>query len=128
MATPSEQRESLGEIKEAALRGRNLTRQLLAFSRRQAMMPAAVDLNEIVRNLAKMLLRLIGGDRRLSSRHRGLRGGQVGVRAEIRLQLRNRGPLAAEIRAQLPLRLGDGGVDQEGLHGVAGGGLLRLRV
>ena len=60
VATPSEQRESLGEIKEAALRGRNLTRQLLAFSRRQAMMPAAVDLNEIVRNLAKMLLRLIG--------------------------------------------------------------------
>ena len=59
-ATPSEQRESFGEIKEAALRGRNLTRQLLTFSRRQAMAPAAVDLNDIVRNLAKMLVRLLG--------------------------------------------------------------------
>jgi PAS domain S-box-containing protein len=60
VATPSEQRESLDEIKEAALRGRNLTRQLLVFSRRQAMARTPVDLDAIVRNLAKMLVRLIG--------------------------------------------------------------------
>ena len=59
-ATPTEQRESFDEIKEAALRGRNLTRQLLTFSRRQALSPVPVDLTEIVRNLAKMLVRLLG--------------------------------------------------------------------
>jgi PAS domain S-box-containing protein len=59
-ATPTEQRESFAEIKEAALRGRNLTRQLLTFSRRQALSPTPVDLTEIVQNLARMLGRLLG--------------------------------------------------------------------
>lgn len=53
------------EIKKAADRAASLTRQLLAFSRKQILKPKTVDLNEIVQNLSKMLKRLIGEDIRL---------------------------------------------------------------
>jgi len=53
-------REDVGEILSATRRAGALTRQLLAFSRRQASQPKALDLNEIVSNIEKMLHRLIG--------------------------------------------------------------------
>jgi two-component system, cell cycle sensor histidine kinase and response regulator CckA len=53
-------REDVGEILSATRRAGALTRQLLAFSRRQASQPKALDLNEIVANIEKMLHRLIG--------------------------------------------------------------------
>lgn len=46
-------------IQKAARRSVSLTRQLLAFSRRQVLKPSRVDLNEAVRDLEKMLRRLI---------------------------------------------------------------------
>jgi two-component system cell cycle sensor histidine kinase/response regulator CckA len=52
--------EALRQIVANADRGRNLTRQLLAFSRRQVLAPRQVDLGEIVENLKKMLERLLG--------------------------------------------------------------------
>ena len=52
----------LGEIKTAALRGADLTRQLLAFSRKQVIEPTILDLNSIVADTEKMLRRLIGED------------------------------------------------------------------
>ncbi len=51
---------SVREIHAAGERAASLTRQLLAFSRRQALQPQAVDLRTVVRNLASMLRRLIG--------------------------------------------------------------------
>jgi PAS domain S-box-containing protein len=63
--TPSEVREGLHEIRAAAEKAANLTRQLLLFSRRQVMQPRDLDLNEIVNSLAKMLQRIIGEDVRL---------------------------------------------------------------
>jgi two-component system cell cycle sensor histidine kinase/response regulator CckA len=48
------------EIAEAAERGAALTRQLLAFSRRQAMEPEVLDLHEVVRGFDSMLQRLSG--------------------------------------------------------------------
>jgi PAS domain S-box-containing protein len=48
------------EIKRAANRAARLTRQLLAFSRKQVMQPRRVDLNEIITNLETLLLKLIG--------------------------------------------------------------------
>jgi nitrogen-specific signal transduction histidine kinase len=55
-------REGLRQIHLAAERAANLTRQLLAFSRRQVMQPRDLDLNEVVTNLTKMLQRIIGED------------------------------------------------------------------
>ncbi len=48
------------EIKKAANRAAELTRQLLAFSRKQLIQPKIVNLNVVVENIAKMLRRLIG--------------------------------------------------------------------
>jgi|GEM_PF-1926801 len=52
--------ESVAEIGAAADRAANLTRQLLAFSRKQVMQPATVDLSSVVSDSAKMLKRLVG--------------------------------------------------------------------
>lgn len=53
---------SLQEILKAAGRSTDLTRQLLAFARRQAVCPKVIDLNEPVDGILKMLRRLIGED------------------------------------------------------------------
>jgi PAS domain S-box-containing protein len=55
-------RGDIEEIKNAADRAADLTRQLLAFSRRQIMEMKTLDLNTILQNLEKMLRRLIGED------------------------------------------------------------------
>ena len=55
-------RENIGEIVKAANRAASLTRQLLAFARRQIIAPKIVSLNELVLNTDKMLRRLIGED------------------------------------------------------------------
>jgi two-component system, cell cycle sensor histidine kinase and response regulator CckA len=50
------------QIKTASERAANLTRQLLLFSRKQPMETVAINLNDIIGNLLKMLKRLIGED------------------------------------------------------------------
>ncbi len=55
-------RKDIEEIQKAGERAAALTRQLLAFSRRQVLAPAPVNLNDVVANLDKMLRRLIGED------------------------------------------------------------------
>ena len=50
------------EIKAAAEKATVLTRQLLAFSRRQVLAPKVLDLNQLISNLERMLKRLIGED------------------------------------------------------------------
>lgn len=57
-----EQRREIEEIKLAANRAGDLTRQLLAFSRRQVLRPRMLDLNCVVSDLEKMLPRVIGED------------------------------------------------------------------
>ena len=53
-------RQDAEEIKRAAERAASLTRQLLAFSRRQVLQPQVLNLNTIVAEMDKMLRRLIG--------------------------------------------------------------------
>ena len=54
--------QPLDEIEHAAEQAGALTRQLLAFSRRQVLRPQAVDVNEIVGGMEPMLERIIGDD------------------------------------------------------------------
>jgi nitrogen-specific signal transduction histidine kinase/CheY-like chemotaxis protein len=53
---------NLAEIRTAANRSADLTRQLLAFARKQTVAPKVLDLNDIVAGTIKMLHRLIGED------------------------------------------------------------------
>jgi PAS domain S-box-containing protein len=55
-------RQDVRRIEEAATRAASLTRQLLAFSRRQAMFPRTLDLGKTVQDVAGMLSRLIRAD------------------------------------------------------------------
>ena len=61
-------REAAEEILEAVKRSSALTRQLLAFSRKQTLLPVVLSLNDIVIDLEKMLRRVIGEDVELSIR------------------------------------------------------------
>ncbi len=49
----------LNQIKKAGLRAESLTRQLLAFSRKQILKPEVVNMNQLIANMEKMLQRLI---------------------------------------------------------------------
>jgi PAS domain S-box-containing protein len=55
-------RTDIREIRKSAERAANLTRQLLAFSRKQVLAPRVIDLNTLVINIEGMLQRLIGED------------------------------------------------------------------
>ncbi len=60
--------KTLAHIQRANERAAKLTHQLLAFSRKQMLAPAALDLNALTKNLQHMLARLIGEDITLSTR------------------------------------------------------------
>ncbi|MEW6322936.1 MAG: PAS domain S-box protein [Acidobacteriota bacterium] len=54
--------QKLKVVRDAAARGAELTRQLLAFARRQVFEPKVLSLNEVVENMAPMLRRVLGED------------------------------------------------------------------
>ncbi len=56
----------LQEIQKAARRSADITRQLLAFARKQTVAPRVLDLNKTVESMLRMLQRLIGEDIELS--------------------------------------------------------------
>ena len=53
-------REMVGEALDAAWRGADLTRRLLAFARRQPLRPAQIDVNELISDAVRLLRRLLG--------------------------------------------------------------------
>jgi two-component system, cell cycle sensor histidine kinase and response regulator CckA len=55
-------RDGLMEIQSAAEKATILTRQLLAFSRKQTLQPKVLNLNYVISNMEKMLRRIIGED------------------------------------------------------------------
>ncbi len=52
--------EEVGDIKAAVSRGAALTRQLLAFGRKEVHAPGLVDLNEVMTNVERLLARVLG--------------------------------------------------------------------
>jgi len=62
MAGDNPMRTKLEQIQKAGKRATTLTRQLLAFSRKQMLSPVVLDLNNLITNLQDMLERLIGED------------------------------------------------------------------
>ncbi|HUK22739.1 MAG TPA: ATP-binding protein [Gemmatimonadales bacterium] len=60
-------REDLEQVQQAAMRATTLTKQLLAFSRKQVMQPKVLDLNVVVAGVEKMLRRVIGEDIELAT-------------------------------------------------------------
>ncbi len=127
-------RADLDEIRRSAERAASLTRQLLAFSRKQVMQPRVLDLNEVVENVQKLLTKLVGDDVELEL---GLDPDLWRVRADpgqVEQILMN---LAANARDAMPeggrvviatanLTMGDDDVRE--LPGLVPGAYVRLRV
>jgi len=65
IAPSDARRDEVVQIREAADRATTLTRQLLAFSRRQVLQPRALDLNVTVSGMERLLCRVISADVRL---------------------------------------------------------------
>lgn len=61
-------RKSIVEIKKAAQRSASMTKQLLAFSRKQMLEPRVMDLNTLLTDISPMIRRLIGADIEFSVR------------------------------------------------------------
>ena len=55
-------RNLVAQVRKSADRAASLTRQLLAFSRKQVLEPRLIDLNRVVRDMDRLLRRLIGED------------------------------------------------------------------
>jgi PAS domain S-box-containing protein len=68
MPENSEHREDVEEIRALAVRGTELSRQVLAISRRQVLQPVVCDANAVVRGLDRLLRRLIGENIELNTR------------------------------------------------------------
>jgi two-component system, cell cycle sensor histidine kinase and response regulator CckA len=95
--------EDVREIKDATGRAGALTRQLLAFSRRQVLDPAPLDINRVVVNLKRMLQRMIGDHIELDTELEPDLGIVKADRSQIEQVLMN---LAVNARDAMP----DGGV------------------
>ncbi|MGH7526451.1 MAG: response regulator, partial [Gemmatimonadales bacterium] len=92
-------REYLSEIHRASDRAADLTRQLLAFSRRQVLRLEVLDLAEVVNEAERMLRRVIGEDVRLETR---LTAGVPPVRADRGQLLQVLMNLAVNARDAMP--------------------------
>lgn len=72
-------RRRIGEIRKAGARAAEVTRQLLAFSRKQILAPKILDMSSTVSETARMLLRLLGEDIELITK---LSPAQIRVKAD----------------------------------------------
>ena len=98
------EKEYVGEILKASHRAASLTRQLLAFGRRQIMDPQVLDLNYIVDNMENMLRRLIGEDFELAARQQPDLGGVKADSGQIEQVILN---LVVNARDAMPERRQD---------------------
>ena len=117
-----EVRQDLEEIRRAGERAAGLTRQLLAFSRKQILRPQVISLSAVVNDMAKMLQRLLGEDVELviatpagQSRINADRGQVEQVIANLAVNARDAMPHGGSLSISVDTRLvgdaefGDGG-------------------
>lgn len=132
-AITTAQSDGINEIIQAAERGANLTRQMLAFSRRQIMQLRALDLNDVVVGVIKMLQRLIGVDVVLQTRLSDddvLVWGDVGMLEQVLMNLAVNARDAMPEGGQLSIELGVITVDETRAagHSVKAGEFVRMTV
>ncbi|HEY3499744.1 MAG TPA: response regulator [Polyangiaceae bacterium] len=127
-----ERRADMVELLGASQRAAALTRQLLAFSRRQVIQPELVDLNEIVANVEKMLRRIIGEDIQIKTDFRPPR---AMIRADpnqieqilLNLTVNARDAMPDGGRIEIGTAEASFGPDQASLHpGVGAGQFIEL--
>ncbi len=99
MAPDDPAQVELAEIHRAGRRANDLTRQLLAFSRRQVLLPRVLDLGQVVRNMERMLKRLLGEDVDLVVRQAGPLGRVLADPSQVEQVLMN---LAVNARDAMP--------------------------
>jgi PAS domain S-box-containing protein len=133
-ATDERLRADLDEIRKASQRAAALTRQLLAFSRRQVLRPQVLDLNKVVAETHAMLSRLIGEDVEVVAEPRAARAKVMADPDEITQVILN---LAVNARDAMPTggrltvetaEVELDGADVEGSVPVAPGAYVALRV
>ena len=113
--------EQVAEIQKAADRAAELTKQLLAFSRRQMMQPAPLDLNDLVEDLLPMLRRLVGDHIVINDEPSSMMPAIMGDRGQIEQVLVN---LAVNARDAMPngghltIRTSDAWMDEGGRPSV----------
>jgi PAS domain S-box-containing protein len=119
MGDDSPFRSDIDHIYAAAEKAANLTRSLLAFSRKQIMSPKKVNLNEIVMNVAKLLTRIIGEDIQLKAVCKGAPLRVFADSGQIEQILMN---LAANARDAMPnggtltIETGEEEIDESFIH------------
>jgi CheY-like chemotaxis protein len=124
-------RADIEEIKKAGDRAAALTRQLLAFSRKQILQPKVMDLNASVRELESMLRRIIGEDIRLAValRGTGLVRADPGQIDQIVMNLAVNARDAMPAGGTLTISVDDSElVDDDSHPGIAAGRYSRLTV
>ena len=89
----------LAAIRDASEKAAGLTHQLLAFSRKQVLEMAVVDLNAVIQDVSKLLTRLIGEDIAVEIRPRAVRSTIRADRGQIEQVIMN---LAVNARDAMP--------------------------